>query len=319
MLEKWALRGPDPLCSSLDWSRCKSVHPPLLRSCCWHKAATVFRNLSSFPNSSLIKLSNLPLITPLTWFTSHVLPTYPLLETQKPGWSSLFINVFFSKSVFPPTLSLQVPLSFPPEPLSADEIHLPSLRETTVSVDPGAVLFPLVQLLKCKENNLKRMILTRAHGGPGSHCQEAFGTWAFNSREWAGPQVVAIVAAFGTWAFNSREWAGPQVVAILAATALQEVSWAPGVSITDEMAASDVCQPDCLLLSPGTWGRPVGGEGADKQVRLSVDMEKPHSFWEKLLLDAYLTRHKWNLLFIFLFLKFNIYILLLLVYLWKYS
>lgn len=135
------------------------------------------------------------------------------------------------------------------------------------------------------------------HGGLDSHCQETFGTWTFNSREWAGPQVMAIVAA----------------------TALQEVSWAPGVSITDEMAASDVCQPDCLPLSPGTWGRPVGGEEADKQVRLSVDMEKPHSFWVKLLLDAYLTRHKWNLLFIFLFFKFNIYILLLLVYLRKYS
>lgn len=52
------------------------------------------------------------------------------------------------------------PSVLPPEPLSADEVHLPSLRETTISVDPGAVLFPLVQLLKYKENNLKRMILT---------------------------------------------------------------------------------------------------------------------------------------------------------------
>lgn len=201
---------------------------------------------------------------------------YPLLETQKPGWSSLFINVFFVQVCVSSHPLSAGPSVLPPEPPSADEIHLPSLRETTISVDPGAVLFPLVQLLKYKDNKTDDSD-SWVHGGLDSRCQEAFGTWTFNSREWAGPQVMAIVAA----------------------TALQEVSRAPGVSITDETAASDICQPDCLPLSPGTWGRPVGGEEADKQVRLSVDMEKPHSFWAKLLLDAYLTRHKWNLLFIF--------------------
>lgn len=113
VLKKWVLWGPDPLCSSLDWSWCKKgfTFPFFLPAA----GITLLRFLEIYPPSQtplwlnfLTSLNHTTYMVRLTRF-AH----YPLLETQKPGWFSLFINVFLSKSVFPPTLSLQVPLSFP--------------------------------------------------------------------------------------------------------------------------------------------------------------------------------------------------------------
>lgn len=58
-----------------------------------------------------------------------------------------------------------------------------TLRELTISADPGTILFPLtvVQLLRKRKELKVADSDSCAHGGLKGHCQEASDTGAFNA------------------------------------------------------------------------------------------------------------------------------------------